>query len=219
MADTTSPVTAPDTVAPLRASMKFSLWAWALYWPGCGLLLWGLGMQDPTSIAVVLVTTAGFLLAMATGALRTKTEGPNALRQHLVDRPLYLLAILTVFMVASAAVPGSANAGLILFSALYLASIAWIFVCLRRHLKATGSGYFSSGADQLVLLLGGAGFLSLLVFIDALSQGLDLPGVGAPNSAVGLFNVLQILYPVFLLVAARPFREPLRLPRANTRIR
>ncbi len=193
------------TLGPLRSAMKFSMWTWAAYWPGGGLMLLAAGMMDPVSIAVALFAMGGLLLVLATGALRTESQGKMTARQWLLERPIYLLVLLVVCTAGAAFIESSANIGLFVFSGLFVASIVLCIVRLRAHVRQQGLGLFSSGADQTFLLFGMVGLMGLIVFLDSVL----VAGVDSPAPMVALLNWVQLLYPPLLLVAARPFREKL----------
>jgi uncharacterized RDD family membrane protein YckC len=164
------------------------------------------GMSDPASIAVALGSAACFLLLMASGALRAEA-GSMRLRELLVDRPFYLLGVLAVFIAVGATASSAAKLGLLLFSSIYLVALGMAAHALRQHLKARGLGVYASRGDQLYILLGAIAVPAALVVLDAMSSN----PVGGPSSMVAVFNVLNLLYPPLLMVASRPFREPLRL--------
>ncbi len=197
-----------STLEGLRSAMKFSMWTWAAYWPGGGLMLLAGGMTDPISIVVALLATAGLLLVLTTGALRVPPTERMTARQWLLERPIYLLVILVVCAAAGSFVQGAPNIGLSVFSALFAASIVLCIVRLKAHLDATRAGVFASGADQTFMLLGMVGVMAFIVFADSLSAG----GIGTPGPIVAILNWVQLLYPPLLLVAARPFRERLEWP-------
>jgi len=200
---------AETTQDALRTSLKFSLWTWAAYWPGGGVMLLAGGMRDPVSIAIALLAVAGFLLVFATGALRTERTARLTARQVILERPIYLLVLLVLFLAAGSFVESATNIGFFLFSALYVGGIVLCMVRLQAHLRATGQSAFATGADQLFVLLGLVGLMGMLVFLDTF-----LPrGVGVPSSIGAILNWVQLTFPALLLLAARPFREKLNLPR------
>lgn len=174
------------------------------------------GMSDPTSIAVALGSAAAFLLLVAGGALRGEA-GAFRLREWLLDRPFYLLGAVAVFVAVGAVFGGAAKLGLVLFSALHLMALANVAYALRRYLAAQGLGVFQSRADQLFILLGCTGGAAFLVFLDAVGSGSGAGSAGTPAMLVAILNILNLLYPPLLLVAARPFRAPLRLRLARRR--
>lgn len=184
--------------------MKFSLWAWAAYWPAMGLMLLFGGMRDPVSLAVVVVSLGAFVLLVRGGALRATAS--RTIREFLIERPLYLVAAVILFLAAGAAFPAMANIGLALFSGIFLASLLLVAWRLVAHVQAEGVGVFRSRADQLFILLAITVPGALLVFIDAWSAG-----VGNPAPTVAAVNWLCLAYPPLLLLASKPFREPLQL--------
>lgn len=199
-----------QSIDPLRSAMKFSLWTWAAYWPGAGILLLVGGMTDPTSIVVALLATAGFLLVLASGALRSEATDRKTAARWLLERPIYLLVLLVVLLAAGSFVQSAANIGFFVFSGLYFAGLVLCIVRLHQHVRRSRVGTFASGADQTYLLLGLMAVLAGIVFLDTFIGA----GVGVPASVGALFNWIQLLYPPLLLVAARPFREQLQLPLA-----
>ncbi|MEA3165204.1 MAG: hypothetical protein QOJ26_48, partial [Thermoplasmata archaeon] len=76
--------------------MKFSMWTWALYWPGGGLLLM-VGGLDPISLVITLLSLATFLLLLLTGALRA--DSSRTMKEFMLERPLYLIVALAAFVV------------------------------------------------------------------------------------------------------------------------
>jgi hypothetical protein len=92
----------PRTLDRFRAAMKFSLWTWALYWPGGGLLLM-VGGLDPISISITLLSLAAFVMMLATGALRA--DSSRTIKEFLIERPLYLVVALAAFVALAAVVP------------------------------------------------------------------------------------------------------------------
>lgn len=210
-------MTTVERTDALRIAMRFSLWAWAAYWPGGGLLL-AFGGLDPVSLAFATVALASFLLLLWTGALRP-TASRN-LRQFALERPIYLVAALGLVIVASGFLGAVANLGLALFAAVYLASILVVaYRAVQLAIVSSSGGFlerlFRSKADQLVLTAALMAVFALLVFLDAIAKGAS--GIGTPAELVAFGSWLNLAYPALLLVAARPFREPLhwspRLPK------
>lgn len=207
------------TLDRFRTSLKFSLWAWALYWPGGGLLLLGGGL-DPVSIAVTLGCTAAFVVLLAGGALRT-TSSRNV-RELFLERPLYLVAGLVFFIAFAALLPALTNAGLAIFSAVWLAAIGLVAWRWAQHVRATGLDLWRSKADQPFLVFALVGIAAVAVFLDAalpLLTGDHSAQLGTPSGAVAAGSWVSLLYPPLVLVASKPFREPLsfrRQPRGRT---
>lgn len=193
----------------LRIALKFSLWTWALYWPGGGLLLL-FGGLDPVGIAVTFTSLGAFLLLLASGAL--KANSSRNLRQFLMERPLYLVGALAMLIGVAAILPDVEAFALLLFATAWFGGLALVAVRLRAHLRADGKRVFASRADQLLVVLALSAFFSLLVFLDAL-----LPVVaggstlGSPTGLVAVCTWMNLLYPALVMVAARPFREPVRM--------
>lgn len=192
-----------------KVAMRFSLWAWAIYWPGGGLLLL-LGGLDWVSIAVTLIAVTGFILVLRSGAL--KTDASRDLKQFALERPIYLVAMLFVFAIVAPVLSLVENLGLRIFSATYLASLVLVGVRLAQHLKAQGVGVRESRADQMYVLLGMTGFAALLVFADAWLPLFGVDPVAGTGFSIAAVNWLCLLYPPLLLLAAKPFRDPLRNP-------
>jgi hypothetical protein len=192
-----------------RVAMRFSLWAWAIYWPGGGLLLL-LGGLDVFSIVVTLVAVAGFILVLRSGAL--KTDASRNLKQFALERPIYLVALLFAFAIVAPALSIVENIGLRVFSAAYLGGLIFAGVRLAQHLKAEGVGVRASGADQVYVLLGMTGFAAFLVFADAWLPMFGTDPIAGNSFSIAAVNWLNLLYPPLLLLAVRPFRDPLRNP-------
>lgn len=206
----------PPSLDRFRTALKFSLWTWALYWPGGGLLLL-LGGLDPIGIAVTFSSLAAFILLLASGALRT-TSSRNV-KQFLLERPLYLVAALVVLIGVAAVVPSVEGFGLLLFATFWFGSLVQATLHLVRHLRETQQGILQSRADQLFLVFALVAFFSLLVFLDALLPLAAGEGTttGSPAPLVAVGTWMNLLYPGMVLVASRPFREPLRNPLRRTR--
>lgn len=193
----------------LRTSLKFSLWTWALYWPGGGLLLLYGGL-NPISIAVTLGSLGAFVFLLASGAL--KANSSRTMREFLIERPLYLVAGLIVLIVLAALVPSIEGFALLVFAALWFGGLARVAARLVEFLRDGGKSVWAARADQMFLVLALSGFFSTLVFLDALlplvAKGATL---GSPAMLVAVCTWMNLLYPALVLVAARPFREPLNL--------
>jgi len=199
------------TLDRFRASLKFSLWAWALYWPGGGLLLL-VGGLDPISILVVGGCVTSFLVLLAGGALRT-TSSRN-LRDLFLERPLYLIAALVLFIAFASLLPALENAGLLLYSATWTFALGLVAVRFHRHVQEEGIPVWSSRADQVYLVLGLTGAASIAVFLDALLPFMAGTTLGSPATFVAVCSWVNILFPPLVMVATRPFREPLSFRRA-----
>lgn len=196
------------TLDRLRIALKFSLWTWALYWPGGGLLLLYGGL-DPISIAVTFTSLAAFIFLLASGALRANVS--RNMKQFFLERPLYLVGGLVVLIIAAAALPAVEAFGLLLFATMWFGGLALTGVRLMQYLREQDKGVFQSRADQLLLVLALAAFFSLLVFLDALLPMVTGGTVGGPSALAALCTWMNLLYPAMVMVAARPFREPIRL--------
>lgn len=202
-------VSRPRTLDRLRGALKFSLWTWALYWPGGGLLLL-LGGLDPIGILVTFGSLGTFLALMAGGALRA--DSSRTMKEFLVERPLYLVAALVALVVVAALVPSMEGFALLLFASTWFGGLLMSAKRLVEHVRAQGEGVWKSRADQLLVVLALAGFFSLLVFLDALLPIVNGSTLGSPSALVAVCTWVNLLYPVLVMVASRPFREPLRWP-------
>ncbi len=65
------------------------------------------------------------------------------------------------------------------------------------------------GGGLILLLLVLTGFFSTMVFLDALLPTVGADTLGTAATVVVLGSGVNLLYPVLLLYAARPFREPM----------
>lgn len=206
----------PPSLDRFRTALKFSLWTWALYWPGGGLLLL-LGGLDPIGILVTLASLLSFVFMLASGALRASSS--RTVKQFLVERPLYFVGVLVILIAVAAMMPSIENPGLLLFAGCWFGGLVYATVLLLRHLRETGQGVLQSRADQLLLVFALVAFFSLLVFLDALlplAAG-DGTTTGSPAALVAVGTWMNLLYPGMVLVASRPFREPLRNPLRRSR--
>lgn len=193
----------------LRTSLKFSLWTWALYWPGGGLLLL-YGGFNPISLAVTFGSLGAFIVLLASGAL--KATSSRTIKEFLVERPLYLVAGLVVLIVLAALVPSIEGFALLAFAALWFGGLARVATRLVELLRHEDKSVWAARADQLLIVLVLSGFFSALVFLDALLPLMaDGATLGSPAMLVAVCTWMNLLYPGLVLVAARPFREPLKL--------
>lgn len=206
----------PPTLVRFRSALKFTLWTWAAYWPGGGLLLM-MGGLDPISIAVTASSLVVFLALMLGGAFRSQLT--NTWREFLLEKPIYLLAGLVAFTVVAATIPTAEGLGLAAFATTYLAGIAISIQRLLAHVKATGSGFVRGGADQALIVLAMTALFASFVFWDALVPLLGGPQVPTPAVIVAVGTWVNLLYPVALVLGTRSLREPLswgRLLRKGT---
>lgn len=197
-----------ESLARLRIAMRFSLWAWAAYWPGGGLMLLGGGL-DAVSLVFLGVALVSFLAVLASGALRPTAS--RSLKQFMLERPIYLVAVLALLTVMSTALGFLANAGLLLFATVYLGSLGYAAFALLAHVRASGEGLVRLGADQLLLVFGLVGFFAALVFGDALLEVMGGGALGTPGALVAAGSILNLLYPPMVLLASRPLRERLEV--------
>lgn len=206
----------PRTLDRFRSALKFSLWTWALYWPGGGLLLM-MGGLDLISVLITFGSLATFVGLLVTGAL--KADSSRTMKEFFLERPLYLVAALIVLVVIAAIVPSIEGFALLLFATLWFGGLAVAGARLIEHVRSEGTGLWKSRADQLLIVFAIAGFFSALVFLDALlpllANGATL---GSPSMLVAVCTWANLLYPVFVLVASRPFRDPLRWPSRADRV-
>ena len=199
----------PVTLDRFRSALKFSLWTWALYWPGGGLLLL-LGGLDLISVLVTFGSLAVFVGLLVTGAL--KADSSRTMKEFLLERPLYLVAALILLIVLAAVVPSIEGFALLLFATLWFGGL---FVAARRlveHVRAGDKGVWKSRADQLLIVFALAAFFSSLVFLDALLPILANTTLGSPSALVAVCTWANLAYPILVMVASRPFRDPLRWP-------
>lgn len=203
------------TLDRFRVALRFSLWTWALYWPGGGLLLLYGGL-DPVSIAVTLASLTSFVLMLATGAL--KADASRTMKEFFLERPLYLVAGLVVLVVAAALMPSVEGFALLLFAGAWFGGLVMAARRLVEHLRQNRLGVWSSKADQLLLVFGLAAVFSALVLLDALLPIVaDGATLGSPAAVVIVCTWANLLYPAFVLIASRPFREPLKFPSRKER--
>ncbi len=194
-----------------RTAMKFSLWMWALYWPGGGLMLL-IGGLDPISIMVTLGSLGCFIALLAFGGLTVSTKGP--MFEFFLERPMYLIGALFAIILAAPAFGFLTNFGLRLFATIYLGAIIFAGVRLAHHLRATEQTAYTARADQPFIVFGIVGFCAGLVFLDAWLPAFGGSPVGGPAQTVAAANWINLFYPPLLMLTTRPFREPLRRPRA-----
>lgn len=194
----------------LRTAFRFNLWTWALYWPGGGLILL-LGGLDWKSMVFMAATGLQFAFLLGSGALRANSS--RNMKEFFLERPLYLVGALVVFMAFGPIFGFLENVGLLLYAGLWVASYALIFLRLRDHLHATKQGIWASRADQVVMLAVLGGGFALLVFLDALLPYFNGATTQSPLALVATVTWVSLAYPALLLLATRPFREPLQRPR------
>lgn len=199
----------PAPIDQVRTALRFSLWAWAAYWPAMGLMLLLGGMRDPVSVGVVAVSLASFGVLAALGALRTTAS--RTMKEFLLERPFYLIAGAIVAVGLGSLVPTAAKLGLGVFSAALLAGLLLLGYRLVRYVDAQGVGVFRAKADQMFILLLIMVPATLAVLYDAVVAG----GLGNPPVTVAAVNWVGLAYPALLLLASRPLREPLQLARVK----
>lgn len=206
----------PPTLDRFRSAMKFSLWTWALYWPGGGLLLL-MGGLDPVSILVTALSLAAFIALLSTGALRA--DSSRTIKEFLLERPLYLVVALAMFIGIAAIVPDIEGVALFIFASTWFGGLGLAGIRLVEHVHAMGLSFWRSKADQLLVVLGMAGFFSALVFLDALLPLIaDGASLGSPSTLVAVSTWMNLLYPGFVLIASKPFRETLQWPSRKRRM-
>lgn len=201
---------APTTLLRLRAAMKFSLWAWAAYWPGFGIILAFQGM-DPVSLAVCAFAIAQFVVFLRLGVLRPDPAYSRTLRSYLVERPIYLVFGLLVVLLLSSALSSVTNIGMTVASGFQLAALILLARAAHAHASAQG-GYRASKVDQVLLTVLMCVVPALAVFIDSFRpEGV----LGTSGQMVIVLNVVNLAFPVLLMLASRALREP--LARRNAR--
>ncbi|HUR25116.1 MAG TPA: hypothetical protein VM327_03765 [Candidatus Thermoplasmatota archaeon] len=206
----------PPTLDRFRSAMKFSLWTWAAYWPGGGLLLL-MGGLDPISIIVTGLSLASFIALLYSGALRA--DSSRTIKEFLLERPLYLVVALALFIVIATVIPDIEGVALFIFATTWFGGLALSGIRLVEHVGALGLSFWKSKADQLLVVLGMAGFFSALVFLDALLPLIaDGATLGSPSALVAVSTWVNLLYPGFVLVASKPFRDRLQWPGRRQRL-
>lgn len=193
-----------------RVALKFSLWTWALYWPGGGILLLTGGL-DPISIAVVVGSLATFVALMLTGALSVRSS--RTMKQMVMERPLYFIAAVALLAMLTPLIAPAASVGLVLFATVYLGGVVFAGFRLRQYYKVQPEPFSRSGTDQAFVALGLVGFSALLVFLDAWITLFDGDAVSGPPATVALANWVNLLYPPLVMLGTRGLREPLHRPR------
>lgn len=205
----------PPTLDRFRSAMKFSLWTWALYWPGGGLLLL-MGGLDPVSILVTGLALTAFIALLATGALRA--DSSRTIKEFLLERPLYLVLALAMFIGIATILPDIEGVALFIFATTWFGGLGLAGLRLVEHVRTTGLSFWRSKADQLLVVLGMAAFFSSLVFLDALLPLMsDGASLGSPSALVAVSTWVNLLYPGFVLIASKPFREKLQWPNRRQR--
>lgn len=200
------------TLDRFRLALRFSLWVWALYWPGGGLLLL-VGGLDPISIVVTFASLASFLVLMAGGALRP--DASRNMKEFLVERPIYLVVVLVAFLVLGQLIGAAESFGLAVFAAAYMFGLGFAAYRLLRHVRATTPGgglraVVKSRADQAFLVFGLVGIAAVLVFWDAWAPLLGGSTIDSRGVFVAGANWVNLLYPPLLMLATKPFRAPLK---------
>jgi hypothetical protein len=199
------------TLDRFRTALKFSLWTWALYWPGGGLLLLYGGL-DAVSLLVTFGSLTCFILLLATGAL--KADSSRTLKEFVIERPLYLVGALVFAIVAAAAIPSLEAVALLLFATVWFGGLVFSTVRLVEHVRASGGGIFRMKADQVFIVFAITAYVSALVFLDALvpllANGATL---GSPAVVVAVSTWMNLLYPVLF------WNRRHQAPEAKTRIK
>lgn len=189
-----------------RTALKFSLWTWALYWPGGGLILLQGGL-DPVSLAVTLGSLAVFIALVAGGALRANSS--RSVREFFLERPIYLVAGLVVFIAFAGLFPGLESLGLLIFASTWFGGLGLAAWRLIEHVRGEGLTMWKARADQALIVFALVAFFSMLVFLDALLPHIAGVTLGSSTVMVAVGSWVNLLYPPMVLVATRPFREPL----------
>lgn len=195
--------------APIRIATKFSLWAWAFYWPGGGLMLL-FGGLDVASVLVTLVSFLTFLALMFFGQL--DTDDSKSRLQFLLERPLYLVLAFFTVLALVPVIGALATIGIAVYGVVLFAGCTHLLVTLVRFDRANDGSAFSHRTDQMYIAAGVACFSSLIIVLDGILFASGVPliqnGVG-----VAVINWGGILFPVMVLAAGRGILAPLRKPR------
>lgn len=199
--------------APIRIATKFSLWAWAFYWPGGGLMLL-FGGLDVASILVTLASFLTFLGLMLFGQLDTE-DSKNRL-QFLLERPLYLVLVFFAVLAFVPVIGALATIGIAVYGLILLAGCTYLLVMLVRFDRAHEGTAFAHKTDQMYIAAGVTWFSSLIIVLDGILFASGVPLVQG-NVAIGAVNWGGILYPIMVLAAGRGILAPLRKPRFGTR--
>lgn len=192
-----------------RVALKFSLWTWALYWPGGGILLLTGGL-DPISIFVVLASFGSFIALMMSGALQT-TSSRN-MKQLIMERPIYFIAAVALLALLTPFIAPAASVGLVLFATVYLGGMVFVLVRLAQVYKTQDKPFMQSGMDQSFIAIGLGAFAAFLVFADAWLTMLGGEAISGPAFTVAVANWINLLYPPLVMLGTKGLREPLRKP-------
>lgn len=200
----------PD-VDRFRVALKFSLWAWALYWFGGGALLFLFGGLNPAGIVVLVGALVAFMLLLMTGALRTTSS--RTMKQFLLERPIYFIAALVAFALVTPLVAALLDVFLILGSAVYFVGVVYATVMLTKLYRIQDKPLMQSGLDQAFIAVGMSLLVGFLLFADSILFAANGFAVSGPPATVAIANWVSLLYPPLLLLGTKGLREPLHKPR------
>jgi hypothetical protein len=194
--------------SPVRIALKFSLWAWAFYWPGGGLMLL-FGGLDVLSVVVTLLSLGTFLSMMFFGQL--DAEDSKSRWQFFLERPLYLVLLFFGMMAIVPIIGVLASIGIAVYGVILLGGCTYLIVTLVRFDRAHEGRAYDHKTDQLYIAAGIAWVSSFIIVVDGLMYAAGAPLI---ESAVGVavVNWGGILYPVTAFAASRGIQSPLRRP-------
>lgn len=192
-----------------RTSLKFTLWTWALYWFGGGMMLIS-SMRDPVSLIIMALSGLSLVLLMLFGGLNIKDS--HNMKEFLLERPIYLIAGFIVVAILAPIFTGLQNTALAIFAAFFLLSLGLQFARAIQLTRDQGGNPILARTDQVVIVLALSMFCSLLIFIDGMAQAMDMGGVGNSASSGAFVNIVSLAYPALILLASRGLRDPLRKP-------
>lgn len=190
----------------VRMATKFSLWAWALYWPGGGVMIF-MGGMPIASILLTIGSLLCFLGLILYGQLGT--EDSNNRLQLFMERPLYLVGVLFALAIFAPLVGILAVIGLHLFATLLMVGTGFLLYTLIRFDASHEGSPYAHKTDQMYIAAG-IGFLAAFIMtLDSIFYAAGAPFIQSGIGVAGV-NWMGILYPVFVLVASRGIMAPLR---------
>lgn len=194
--------------APVRIATKFSLWTWALYWPGGGLMLL-FGGLDWISVIVTLASLATFLGLMFYGQL--DSEDSKNRWQFLLERPMYLVLLFFAMLTLVPLIGALASIGIAVYGVILFGGCSYLLWTLVQFDRSNEGTPFKHRTDQMYMAAGIAWFSSFIIVVDGIMFASGAPLV---KSAVGvaIVNWGGILYPIMVLAASRGIMAPLRRP-------
>lgn len=210
MTEAAPPSNQPE-IDRFRVALKFSLWAWALYWFGGGALLFLFGGLNLAGILVLIGSLVTFVLLLMSGALRT-TSSRN-MKEFLLERPMYFIGALVAVALVVPMLSIALDGFLIIGATVYFGSTVYALDRLLKVYRTQDKPFLQSGLDQAVIAVGMSVLVSFLLFADAWLYMANEMAISGPPATVALANWLSILYPPLLLLGTRGLREPLHKPR------